>query len=132
MEIEARVTVFDAAELAPESGFWAGVLGGTLRELGRHHLVVVAGVPVVAVQLPPGHVPPDWPDGTPQQVHTDLVVTDPADAHTRVMALGARVLGRRPDADAHAGFQVYADPAGHPFCLCWDPATHPCGVGIST
>ena len=21
--------------------------------------------------------------------------------------------------DAAAGFQVYADPAGHPFCLCW-------------
>jgi len=19
------------------------------------------------------------------------------------------------------GFQVYADPAGHPFCLCWGP-----------
>ena len=23
------------------------------------------------------------------------------------------------DPTASEGFQVYADPAGHPFCLCW-------------
>ena len=23
------------------------------------------------------------------------------------------------DLEAAEGFQVYADPAGHPFCLCW-------------
>ncbi len=62
-----------------------------------------------------------WPDGTPQQVHTDLVVADPDQAHAEVLALGAR----RPDVDPGAGFQVYADPAGHPFCMCWDPATSP-------
>jgi len=123
MRIEQRVTVFDAAELAPESRFWAGLLNGTVRDLGRVHLVLVNDVPVVGVQLAPDHVPPDWPDGTPQQIHTDLVVSDPDQAHAEVLALGARVLGRRPDVDPAAGFQVYADPAGHPFCLCWDPTT---------
>jgi len=125
VRIEQRVTIFDAAELAPESRFWAALLGGTVRDLGRAHLVLVDDVPVVGVQLAPGHIPPDWPDGTPQQVHTDLVVADPDQAHAEVLALGARVLGRRPDVDPGAGFQVYADPAGHPFCLCWDPATSP-------
>ena len=24
------------------------------------------------------------------------------------------------DLDAAHGFIVYADPAGHPFCLCWE------------
>jgi hypothetical protein len=23
------------------------------------------------------------------------------------------------DIESAAGYQVYADPAGHPFCLCW-------------
>jgi hypothetical protein len=23
------------------------------------------------------------------------------------------------DAESDDNFQVYADPAGHPFCLCW-------------
>ena len=40
-------------------------------------------------------------------------------AHAEVMALGARVL--QPAAGVTTGddFQVYSDPAGHPFCLCW-------------
>ena len=56
----------------------------------------------------------------------DLWVDDFASAHEEVMALGARVL--RPACGSTAGddFQVYADPAGHPFCLCFlvgDPST---------
>jgi hypothetical protein len=36
-----------------------------------------------------------------------------------VTALGARLLKPADDLGAAEGFQVYADPAGHPFCLCW-------------
>ena len=72
-------------------------------------------------QLAPNHIPPDWPYGTPeQQIHLDLWVEDFAEAHDRVTSLGAEVL--KPageDADSPDNFQVYADPAGHPFCLCW-------------
>ena len=72
------------------------------------------------VQLAPNHVPPDWPDGTPhQQVHLDLWVEDFPSAHDRVMALGAIVLKAAEQATSPDNFQVYADPAGHPFCLCW-------------
>jgi len=35
------------------------------------------------------------------------------------MSLGARVLKEAEGGDAPDDFQVYADPAGHPFCLCW-------------
>jgi len=49
-----------------------------------------------------------------------LWVKDIDAAHEEVMSLGATLLqsagGREFDAD---DFQVYADPAGHPFCLCW-------------
>jgi predicted enzyme related to lactoylglutathione lyase len=76
--------------------------------------------PRVGVQLAPNHVPPDWPDGTPpQQMHLDLWVEDFPSAHDRVMALGAKVLKPAEQATSADNFQVYADPAGHPFCLCW-------------
>jgi hypothetical protein len=36
------------------------------------------------------------------------------------MSLGARVLKQAAnDTTSPDNFQVYADPAGHPFCLCW-------------
>ena len=115
-----QVVAFDAADLDAESSFWAGVLDGTVDAEERWHMVMVDGVPRIGVQLAPGHVPPDWPDGTPpQQVHLDLWVDDFEAAHERVMSLGAKVLKPAEDGDALDAFQVYADPAGHPFCLCW-------------
>ncbi|MET9224349.1 VOC family protein [Lentzea sp. NPDC003310] len=120
MRIKFQVVTFDAADLGPESRFWAGVLGGEVQEDSDWHMVVVDGTPRVGVQLAPDHTPPTWPDGpTKQQIHLDLWVEDFAEAHEQVMALGATVL--RPAAGNTAGddFQVYADPAGHPFCLCW-------------
>ena len=35
------------------------------------------------------------------------------------MGLGARLLRAAPDFGAPEGHQVYADPAGHPFCIGW-------------
>ncbi len=117
MRITRQVVVFDAADLAAESTFWAGVLDGTVDAEDDWHRVMVDGESRVAVQLAPNHVPPDWPDGAPeQQIHLDLWVEDFSAAHERVMSLGARVL-KPPAGDDN--FQVYADPAGHPFCLCW-------------
>ena len=111
MRINRQVVVFDAADLAAESTFWAGVLDGTVDDAEDDwHRVMVDGESRVAVQLAPNHVPPDWPDGSPeQQIHLDLWVEDFAAAHDRVMSLGARVL--KPAAADH-NFQVYSDPAG--------------------
>ena len=121
MKINHQIFVFDAADLSAESAFWAGVLGGSVRAEDDWHTVSVDGEPRVGVQLAPEHVPPDWPDGTPpQQIHLDLWVEDFPSAHEQVMSLGARVLkAADEDADRPDNFQVYADPAGHPFCLCW-------------
>lgn len=61
-----------------------------------------------------------WPVGPhPQMLHLDLTVTSRAalDAqHTRALALGAELLLDRSD-DEQEPLRVYADPAGHPFCL---------------
>lgn len=51
-------------------------------------------------------------------MHLDLFVDDIRAAHDEAMALGARLLKPADDIDSAEGFQVYADPAGHPFCLC--------------
>jgi catechol 2,3-dioxygenase-like lactoylglutathione lyase family enzyme len=119
MQIRYQVVTFDAAHLSSESAFWAGVLGGEVHPDGDWHMVTVDGEPRVGVQLAPGHVPPEWPHGTPQQIHLDLWVDDFPAAHEHVMALGARLLQAAHGNTSGDDFQVYADPAGHPFCLCW-------------
>ncbi len=59
---------------------------------------------------------PTWPaGGVHQQLHLDLDVDDYAEPEARALALGATVLDAGRD---HLGFRVYADPSGHPFCLC--------------
>jgi len=78
-----------------------------------------------AFQFAPDHRPPQWPDPErPQQVHLDVMVDELAVAEPRVLALGARQL---PEGD-----HVYADPAGHPFCLIarpqWAQPIHAAGT----
>jgi hypothetical protein len=120
MKLIRTVVVFDAADLESESVFWAGMLDGhVFRDDDWHSVVDAAGEWRIGVQLAPGHVPPEWPDGPPQQVHLDLHVEDMRTAHDQAIALGARLLQESADLDADEGHQVYADPAGHPFCLGW-------------
>jgi catechol 2,3-dioxygenase-like lactoylglutathione lyase family enzyme len=61
-----------------------------------------------------------WPEGpVPQQLHLDLIVPTTADLdaqHERALALGARLLQDRAG-DPEEPLRVYADPAGHPFCI---------------
>ena len=118
MKITRQITVFDTPDLAAESTFWAGILGGTVIEEDDWHSLYVDGSPRMGFQLAPNHVAPDWPDGQPQQIHLDLYVDDISSAHDEAMALGARLL-QAGDFGVDDGFQVYADPSGHPFCLCW-------------
>jgi hypothetical protein len=61
-----------------------------------------------------------WPDaGVPQQMHLDTAVSSVAELdrqHERAMALGARLRFDRTD-DEEEPLRVYADPAGHLFCI---------------
>jgi catechol 2,3-dioxygenase-like lactoylglutathione lyase family enzyme len=70
----------------------------------------------VAFQRAAKYVAPTWPaSGVPQQAHLDVMVDDLAAAQNAVLVLGAR---RLTDT-------VYADPAGHPFCLIPRPSWAP-------
>jgi predicted enzyme related to lactoylglutathione lyase len=123
VKITRRIIVFDTPDLAAESTFWAELLSGTaeLDADGKWATVYAAdGKPYLGFQLAENFVAPQWPDGPQQQqIHLDLYVDDVPAADQRVISLGAKLLQPADDIKADEGFQVYADPVGHPFCLCW-------------
>ncbi|MFJ6572055.1 VOC family protein [Streptomyces sp. NPDC091292] len=114
--------VLDCPDPRALAGFYAEVLGGTVSEQGGGEdedrwveLELPAGG-TMAFQSAPGFVPPKWPSPhASQQFHLDLTVDDMDTAEARVLALGAVAL---ETADRARTWRVYADPAGHPFCLC--------------
>lgn len=89
---------------------------------GRDWLVLrdAAGSNRIAFQQVAALPKATWPEGpVPQQLHLDLTVPSVAALeaqHERVQALGARLLRDRSD-DPEEPLRVYADPAGHPFCI---------------
>ncbi|MFG2562058.1 VOC family protein [Streptomyces sp. NPDC048496] len=109
--------VLDCPDPVALAGFYAGLLGGKVEDGGEDWVELTGGAATpLAFQAAPGFVPPRWPrpDGS-QQFHLDLTVPDLDAAEKEVLALGATVLDA---ADRERTFRVYADPAGHPFCLC--------------
>jgi catechol 2,3-dioxygenase-like lactoylglutathione lyase family enzyme len=89
---------------------------------GQDWLVLrdVDGAPRLAFQQVAELPEATWPTGPhPQQLHLDLTVPTAADLdvqHERALALGGRALYDR-SADPDEPLRVYADLAGHPFCI---------------
>ncbi|GIM89308.1 VOC family protein [Paractinoplanes toevensis] len=107
----------DALELAT---FYAVITGGVAQ--GTSHWATVTGPnAVIGFQRVDEFRPPVWPKGAvPMQMHLDFFVDDLAATEARVLAAGATRFDFQPNSD-HCF--VYADPAGHPFCLStWDIA----------
>jgi catechol 2,3-dioxygenase-like lactoylglutathione lyase family enzyme len=103
--------IIDCPEPATLAAFYAEVLGLPVTYSSDDFVVVAANDTTsgLGFQRAPDHRPPAWPDpASPQQMHLDVMVDDVEAAGQRVVALGARPL---------PGTGVYADPAGHPFCL---------------
>jgi hypothetical protein len=72
--------------------------------------------PRLSFQLAPGHQPPHWPDpASSMQFHLDFTVDDLDSAEQAAIGLGATKFDEQPDPQS---FRVFADPVGHPFCLC--------------
>lgn len=126
MQTKRIIATLDAADVEAESTFWAGLLGGKVDVDEDWHSVIVDGEWRLGIQLALNYVAPQWPDGPQQQqIHLDVWVDDLGEAHQRAMELGARLLQESKDPTAVEQFQVYADPAGHPFCLCWAKSDSP-------
>ncbi len=111
--------VLDCREPAALAAFYSELLGQPVTYRSDDWVVVAANDASLglAFQLAPDHQPPTWPDpAVPQQYHLDVMVEDVEAAGPRVLALGASKLD---------GEDVYADPAGHPFCLIKRPGWAP-------
>lgn len=103
--------VIDCRDPAALAAFYSGLLGLPVTYRSDDFVVVAASdrSSGLAFQLARDHRPPTWPDpAVPQQIHLDVMVEDVAADGPRALALGATKLD---------GENVYADPAGHPFCL---------------
>ncbi|ROP39445.1 VOC family protein [Saccharothrix texasensis] len=114
-----QCVVLDCPEPRVLAAFYQSVLGGEVDRPDRrwglddewstlHTDSIVLGFQRVAE-----YVAPQWPDPRrPQQFHLDVGVEDLGVAKTEVLRSGATLLD-----DSHEVWWVFADPAGHPFCL---------------
>jgi len=110
----------DADELA---GFYSALLGQPVTYRSADWVVVAENDSTSGLAFQPvaHYIPPMWPEGVPgQQLHLDVMVNDVDAADGWVISLGAR---RLPSDDSRS--HVYADPAGHPFCLIPKPGWAP-------
>ena len=115
--------VLDCPDPSALAEFYSGLLGQDIADDGDdtwQSLVGDGSGITLAFQRVLNYEAPRWPDGPPQQLHLDLTVDDFVTAHEGALALGAAVLSPKsaPEPGQTTGFRVYADPAGHPFCLC--------------
>jgi catechol 2,3-dioxygenase-like lactoylglutathione lyase family enzyme len=128
-----RQVVLDCVDARALAEFYRALLGlryrpgdeppaaGEPDERGRDWLVLrsPSGAGLAFQQVP--ELPePTWPTGPrPQMLPLDTTVATLAElqqVHARALGLGARLLLDR-SADADEPLYVYADPAGHPFCV---------------
>jgi hypothetical protein len=104
----------DCPEPGSLAAFYAEITGGTVTFVGDGWATVRSPGGRIDFQGAPGYTPPTWPDpASLMQMHLDFDVDDLDAAEARVLAAGATKYDHQPDEHC----RVYADPAGHPFCL---------------
>jgi catechol-2,3-dioxygenase len=116
-----RSVVLDCPRPRELAEFYRGLIGGEIASVEDDWVVLIADGLRLAFQLAEDFAPPTWPTGErPQQFHLDVTVDDVDAVELQVLALGASKHAVQPGEAADGNFRVYVDPAGHPFCLCWD------------
>jgi len=111
--MELYAVTLDAPDASALARFYAGLLELEVGYDGPEGALVAGGPTSVMVQQISGYRAPRWPDpAEPQQAHLDILVDDLDAGESRALALGAI----RLDGGGET-FRVFADPAGHPFCL---------------
>ena len=112
--------IIDCPDPASLAHFYSRLVGLPVTYRSDDFVVISAAENVsgIAFQRAPDHRPPRWPDPAhPQQMHLDVMVDDQSAAEPLVLEMGAVRLSPSE--------HVYADPAGHPFCLIPRPRWAP-------
>lgn len=114
MALRPSYLVIDCPDPSSLAEFYASILGLEVTSREDDWVSIGGdGVTRMGFQRSDDYQAPTWPDPTmPQQMHIDIEVDDLAAADREVQDLGATKL-----ASDGKDFWVYADPAGHPFCL---------------
>jgi len=117
-----RAVVLDCPDPAALADFYRRLVGGDVSYADDEWVSLRDGDTVLlSFQRALHYRPPAWPDGDPpQQIHIDVTVDDIEEAEPLVLDLGATKHDVQPGEADDGNFRVYLDPAGHPFCLCWD------------
>jgi catechol-2,3-dioxygenase len=103
----------DAGDAAALAHFYADLLELEVSYEGPEGALVVGNPTSIMVQQVSDYQAPQWPDPAyPQQAHLDILVDDLDAGEARALELQATRLD-----GGGATFRVFADPAGHPFCL---------------
>ena len=118
--INLGAVVLDCADPRALAEFYREVLGGEVSSEDPAWADLAVDGHRLSFQRAEDHRPPSWPDGSPQQFHLDLTVEEYDGPHALVTSLGATALDpvEPPPSQGARTWRVYADPAGHPFCLC--------------
>jgi catechol 2,3-dioxygenase-like lactoylglutathione lyase family enzyme len=119
-----RTVVFDAADHRGLARFYVDLTGGEERYADDEWATIFTGDGWrFGFQDAPDHVAPQWPSqSSPQQMHVDFQVPDVEAATAAAEKLGATKIGSGDT------WNVMADPAGHPFCLCATEMSEPIRV----
>ncbi len=117
--IKLSSVTLDCPNAGDLAAFYADITGGKVTFVNDAWATVNSPGGKIEFQTAPGYTPPTWPGPTSSmQIHLDFYVDDLDAAEARVLAAGATKYDFQPN-DDHC--HVFADPAGHPFCLTtWD------------
>jgi catechol-2,3-dioxygenase len=109
--------MLDCPDAKVLSAFYSDLLGKPVTYEGDGVAMIGKdGDQPVMFQQVANYQAPRWPDPAyPQQFHLDVTVDDVDAAEAAALKIGATALS-----PGEENWRVYADPAGKPFCLCWD------------
>lgn len=103
----------DAPDAPALARFYADLMGMEVTYEGPEGALIASDDKSVLFQQVNEYNPPRWPDPAyPQQAHLDIMVDDLDAGEARALELGASRLNGGGET-----FRVFADSAGHPFCL---------------
>ena len=114
-ELRLSSVTVNCQDVEPLANFYADITGGTITFCRGGWATVVTRGGRIDIQAVEGYERPQWPGGSGTSLlHLDFLVDDLEDAEQRVVRAGAVKFDFQPNSE-HC--LVFADPAGHPFCL---------------